>query len=169
MKYLKKHIKLFCLLILFIPVGLYAQNDPLVTTININVNVENQLKIEATSNIEIVINSDTHNILKIDPITSDVAGSFIAVGSPFSSLKITFPQVITLKKQGSANAIQFHIKVASLGKNEKKNSRLISNNETNLMLNDKGRRYFWIGGDVKIKNLPKGVYVGTISLNIVYD
>lgn len=159
-----------CVIItLLSPQKLLAQNETIVSNIDIHVNVLNQINIKQTRNLRLVINADSISQIAIDPLHDIRAGNFEAVGSPSTSIKITFPAVLTLRQVGGNYLLKFHIKVSSSTKNEQNNSKLLKKNSISLKLSNRGEIYFWVGGKANIKDVPGGRYEGTLSFNLDYD
>jgi len=149
---------------------IFAQNDQtIVSTINIQVNVQNQMNIKRAKNIQLVVHADSTSKIDIDPKQDEGAGSFEVVGSGSAAIRISFPAIMDLKQVNGDFTIQFHTTVSSYTARNQNNSELLNKNADSLKLNDQGQRFFWVGGSANIKNAPGGQYVGTMSFNLEYD
>ncbi len=139
------------------------------SSINISVNVMNNITVGESRNIQLTINGDNQDEVNIDPSKDPHAGMFSAAGFGNASLRISYPQKVVLRNSKTGQTILFTLKIAGNDADDQTNSKLLQNNPVNVTFSSKGKYFFWVGGRASIKNAPEGSYTGNIDMNVDYN
>jgi hypothetical protein len=147
----------------------YAQNnDSISAEINVSATV--------TQSIELItVNSMTFGDLQpgqeqvyINPISNLNAGFMIAVGTPNAQFRLTYLTNIQLINSNGKGNLVFTYELAANFEEEQSTAELLGNDNRNLIFNNEGRYYIWVGGRVNLRNAQPGNYSGDFTIEIDY-
>ncbi|MEX1213063.1 MAG: hypothetical protein WEA36_09475 [Balneolaceae bacterium] len=106
--------------------------------------------------------------LVVDPVTSERAGKMVALGDPLSSFRISFLQTREFTNLDGTGVIQTYYRVSGYSVDEQENAEEIEVESRELIFNEEGEFYFWVGGQVNLERATPGSYEGEFTLEIEY-
>lgn len=106
--------------------------------------------------------------LEVHPITNERAGKMIALGDPNSSFRISFLSTREFTNLGGSGVIQIDYQVTGYSLDEQENAEELDVESRELIFNDDGEFFFWVGGQVNLERATPGSYEGEFTLEIEY-
>lgn len=106
--------------------------------------------------------------LQVNPMTSERAGKMVALGDPNSSFRISFLQTREFTNLNGTGVILIEYRVAGYSMDEQENAEELEVESRELIFNDEGEFYFWVGGQVNLQRATPGSYEGEFTLEIEY-
>lgn len=106
--------------------------------------------------------------LQVNPMTSERAGKMVALGDPNSSFRISFLQSREFTNLDGSGVILINYRVAGYSMDEQENADELEVESRELIFNDEGEFYFWVGGLVNLTRATPGSYEGEFTLEIEY-
>lgn len=106
--------------------------------------------------------------LEVHPIISERAGKMVALGDPNSSFRVSFLQSREFTNINGTGVIQIDYRVAGYSIDEQENADELEPESRELLFNEDGEFYFWVGGQVNLQRATPGSYEGEFTLEIEY-
>lgn len=106
--------------------------------------------------------------INIDPLTDSETGKMIAIGQPEAQIRVSFVRERTLTHVSGTSTLTFYYEIAGNDRDDQSSAELLQAENRNLYLNSKGEYYFWIGGNVNIRNAKPGNYNGEFTIEVEY-
>lgn len=106
--------------------------------------------------------------LQVNPLTSERAGKMVALGDPNSSFRISFLQTRDFTNVNGSGVIRITYRVAGYSMDEQENADELEVESRELVFNEDGEFYFWVGGLVNLERATPGSYEGEFTLEIEY-
>lgn len=104
----------------------------------------------------------------INPISSDRSGKLVAFGASDSEFRISYMPTRELTNLEGTGAIQFEYTVSGAPLDERENSELLEPESRELLFNEDGEFFFWVGGQIDLSNAEPGTYEGEFTIEIEY-
>ena len=159
----------FIFLLFLFPLSVFGQSEgTFSTTININASI--------TPAIELVtVNSMTFNSVQpgqeeiyINPISDLNAGYMIAIGTPNADFRLDFLRSREITSVSGGPSLTFVYEISGNSIEDQNSSELIEDRNQNLVFNNEGRYYIWVGGRLDLRNAAPGAYEGDFTIEIDY-
>ena len=111
---------------------------------------------------------ERNGIIRINPRQNPNAGKMMAIGTPNSDVSISFlPRRELTRSEGTENLL-FRYDVAVNTEEDQSTAEMLNQENRDFSLNEEGRLYLWIGGNVDISTATPGNYQGEFTLDIEY-
>lgn len=163
------------LLLLFITGSpLYAQNgnnNGESVSINVSARVvpsEVQVSMETLRDMVMDRQVTRQGIVSINPMTDGQSGKMRAEGMANAEVRISFLEQLELVRVGGNEQLMFHYRVAGNPMDDRASAEILDLDNRDLILSEEGEYYFWIGGEVDIRNAVPGAYDGEFTIEIEY-
>lgn len=145
-----------------------AQNTGSQFSINVSAEVVSSVEIITIRSIALSEAESENDRIYINPQSSPRAGKMVAVGNPNDKIRISFLNNRALSQQSGAKTLHFQYQVTGNAKDDQATAERLSPENRDFRLNENGRFYLWIGGEVDISAAPPGNYQGEFTLEIEY-
>lgn len=106
--------------------------------------------------------------ISIDAITDANTGKMIAIGNANARIRVSFVRQRTLTHVSGNGSLTFTYEVAGNEQDDQASAELLQADNRDLTLNNEGRYYFWIGGQVNVENAKPGNYNGDFTIEVEY-
>lgn len=107
-------------------------------------------------------------IVSVNPQVDDQAGKMRAEGRPNAEVRISFLEQRELVRVGGTEQLTFYYNVAGNEIDDQGSAEILDLDNRDFQLNNDGEFYFWIGGEVDIRNAVQGSYDGEFTVEIEY-
>lgn len=145
-----------------------AQNTGSQFSINVSAEVVSSVEIITIRSIALSEAESENDRIYINPQSSPKAGKMVAMGNPNDKIRISFVANRELAQQSGSQTLHFQYKVTGNTKDDQATAERLSPENRDFQLNENGRFYLWIGGEVDISTAPPGSYQGELTLEIDY-
>ena len=107
-------------------------------------------------------------MVEVNPLLDAQAGQMRAEGRPNATVRISFLQQRELTRIGGPETLLFVYNISGNNLDDQASSEILELDNREFQLNDEGEFYFWIGGQVDIRNAVQGAYDGEFTIEIEY-
>lgn len=147
----------------------YAQESrPQSVSIAVSAQVSSATELFTIQTVDFRYEDVEFNVLSVDPISNPSAGKMVARGMPDTGMRISFLQNRELVNVNTNHVLFFEYFVAGNDLDEQESSELISPDNRDLMFNENGEFYIWVGGRVDLSSAQPGSYEGDFNIEIEY-
>jgi len=170
------HIKRLAIALGFCVSLIMPVNQAMAQNGNNDVSISVSASAEVISTIEMVTlqsmnlgdSEERNGVVRINPQQSANAGKMMAIGTPNSDVRISFlPRRELTRSEGTENLL-FRYDVAVNTEEDQSTAEILNQENRDFSLNEEGRLYLWIGGNVDISTATPGNYQGEFTLDIEY-
>ncbi len=106
--------------------------------------------------------------LYINPIFDSEAGIMRASGSPGAQIRVSFLEEMEISRREGGGSISFVYEISGYPGDNQRESELLTLIEHELLFNEEGEFYFYIGGRVDLSEALPGNYDGEFTMEIEY-
>ncbi|TYP95663.1 protein of unknown function (DUF4402) [Fodinibius salinus] len=145
-----------------------AQNADSQFSINVSADIVSSVEIITIRPMNLSDAKPQNNQIHIDPKSSRRAGKMVAVGNPNDKIRISFLENRQLTQQSGSQTVGFQYRVTGNTRDDQATAEKLNAENRDFRLNDEGRFYLWIGGQVDVSTAPPGNYRGDFTLEIEY-
>lgn len=157
-----------CTVLLIVSCSIQAeaqQNEEI--DISVNAEVIRSLEMNTVRDINFSPVQPSQQQINIDPQTDSNTGKMIAIGDSNAPIRVSFvPERILTNDNGST--LVFTYSIAGNDRDDQSSAEILQADNRNLSLNNEGRYYFWIGGNVTVENAEPGNYNGDFTIEVEY-
>lgn len=107
-------------------------------------------------------------VLEVNPVTDGEAGKIRAEGMPNAEVRISFLSQRELLRDEGAEYLTFYYRIAGNDIDDQASAEILDLDNRDYTLNEDGEFYFWIGGEVDLRNAVHGAYDGEFTVEIEY-
>lgn len=143
-------------------------NEPQTVSISVSAQVSSATELFTIQTVDFRYEDVELNILSIDPISNPSAGKMVARGMPDTGMRISFLQSRELVNVTTNHVLFFEYFVAGNEQDEQQTSELINPDNRDLVFNEDGEFYIWVGGRVDLSTAQPGSYEGEFNIEIEY-
>lgn len=104
----------------------------------------------------------------IDPLLDSETGKMIAIGIPNAKIRVSFVKERVLTHANGNSTLTFTYEIAGNDQDDQSSAELLQTDNRNLILNEEGEYFFWIGGQVNIEDAQPGKYNGDFTIEVEY-
>lgn len=108
------------------------------------------------------------NQILIDPLLDSETGKMIAIGIKNARIRVSFVRERILTRSDGPETLTFTYEIAGNDQDDQSSAELLQSDNRNLDLNEEGKYYFWIGGQVNIEDAKPGNYNGDFTIEVEY-
>lgn len=155
-------------LVLTIHSAFGQENEPQSVSIAVTAQVSSATELFTIQTVDFRYEDVELNVLSIDPISNPSAGKMVARGMPETGMRINFLQNRELINVNTNHILLFEYFVAGNDLDEQESSELINPDNRDLMFNEEGEFYIWVGGRVDLSTAQPGSYEGEFNIEIEY-
>ncbi len=171
-----KSYKLFLVLLMILlvhPALLHAQNQQGNPSVSITASAEvigSDIEFLTISDMGIIDAQRTQggDELYINPVFDPEAGIMRARGTPGAQIRVSFLEEMEITRREGGGSIFFVYEISGYPGNNQRESELLTLIEHELLFNEEGEFYFYIGGRVDLSEALPGNYDGEFTLEIEY-
>ena len=161
------------MILLVHPALLVAQDQPDRPSVSISASAEvigNDIAIETINDMGIIDAQRTQggDELYINPVFDAEAGIMRARGTPGAQVRVSFLEEMQISRREGGGSIFFVYEISGYPGDNQRESELLTQIEHELIFNEEGEFYFFIGGRVDLSEALPGNYDGEFTLEIEY-
>jgi len=159
---------LFAIVLLIVATtGLYGQNGNVVT-ISVNATINSTLEtitIQAIDFDEVEIDN---SVINIDPVMSPRAGKIVIRGSANAEFRLDYLRERDLSNTDGPGTIAFNYIIAGNRIDDQDTAELLDQDVRDLLFNEVGEFFIWVGGSVNLSEVEPGSYEGEFTVEVEY-
>ncbi len=173
--FLKTYRLFLVLMMIFFmhPILGVAQNQQGSHSVRITASAEvigNNIELETISDMGIIDAQRTQggDELYINPVFDSEAGIMRARGTPGAQIRVSFLEEMQITRREGGGSIFFVYEISGYAGDNQRESELLTQIEHELLFNQDGEFYFYIGGRVDLSEALPGNYDGEFTLEMEY-
>lgn len=145
-----------------------AQDPKTRAEVTIQATVMDHLEMITLANCDVGTVVPSEGTLRLNPRTDSGAGIIKILGRPATSVQVTYSSQVQMVNVISNTELLVTYAVSGNKYNDQSASEIFTTNPQNVILNNEGEYYLYIGCEFSMENLVSGQYDGDFVIEVDY-